>query len=586
MIVECESCQTRFNVDPDRIKDEGSKVRCSHCRHVFKIYKPGSETEPEPQPEPETPLEEEAREEPREESWDEPAAPVEDASQGPGAAVMPPDDDGLGLGGVEEKPVEAGADFFDHGGLAAEGSLPGLDSVEAPTADEAPVPDEAVAEEPAGEESFAEDEFDFGSAEDDDGLEGLGDIEAEPAAEESPAAAPSAEDEFDLGGLDEDDDLEGLADIDAEPDAEAPSAAEPSAEDDFDFGGLDDDDGLSDLDAESLPADEGEDDFDFGELEEDDGLEGLDDLESEVLSEDDGGDDFDFGGLDEDDDQERLADIEAPAGPEGEAVGDELDDLDFGAEDFAGDETVSAADAGAGEEDFMAEPGQGPEEDSDMDDILAGHADEADEPEPGEEYAFVDDEAVEAAAAAAAAPMAPKKKGRRLLWVLVIVFALAAAAAALWFFAPDVISPLVSSGAGEEISEEDQMGNRRIEPENVQHVFRQNEAEGQILVITGQARNRYDHPRSFLRLRGMLHDAGGEVLAQSIVFCGNVLTEDDLMTLPLSEIEQRLRVRGGKAGANMNVMPGQGVDFMIVFGNIPKDLSEYTVEAFSSEPVK
>ena len=43
MIVECESCKTRFNVETDRIKDDGSKVRCSKCRHVFMIYKPSAE---------------------------------------------------------------------------------------------------------------------------------------------------------------------------------------------------------------------------------------------------------------------------------------------------------------------------------------------------------------------------------------------------------------------------------------------------------------------------------------------------------------------------------------------------------------
>jgi predicted Zn finger-like uncharacterized protein len=40
MVVQCESCQTEFNVDESLLKKEGTKVRCSRCRHVFKAYPP------------------------------------------------------------------------------------------------------------------------------------------------------------------------------------------------------------------------------------------------------------------------------------------------------------------------------------------------------------------------------------------------------------------------------------------------------------------------------------------------------------------------------------------------------------------
>ena len=38
MIVECENCESKFNLDESLIKEEGSKVRCSQCKHVFKVY--------------------------------------------------------------------------------------------------------------------------------------------------------------------------------------------------------------------------------------------------------------------------------------------------------------------------------------------------------------------------------------------------------------------------------------------------------------------------------------------------------------------------------------------------------------------
>ncbi|MBF0411494.1 MAG: zinc-ribbon domain-containing protein [Desulfamplus sp.] len=38
MIITCEKCSTKFNLDESILKKEGSKVRCSSCRHVFKVY--------------------------------------------------------------------------------------------------------------------------------------------------------------------------------------------------------------------------------------------------------------------------------------------------------------------------------------------------------------------------------------------------------------------------------------------------------------------------------------------------------------------------------------------------------------------
>lgn len=37
MIVTCELCKTKFNLDPSRIKGRRSKVRCSQCGHVFAV---------------------------------------------------------------------------------------------------------------------------------------------------------------------------------------------------------------------------------------------------------------------------------------------------------------------------------------------------------------------------------------------------------------------------------------------------------------------------------------------------------------------------------------------------------------------
>ena len=39
MIVQCEQCQTQFKVPDDKISDKGVKVRCTKCRHTFRVTK-------------------------------------------------------------------------------------------------------------------------------------------------------------------------------------------------------------------------------------------------------------------------------------------------------------------------------------------------------------------------------------------------------------------------------------------------------------------------------------------------------------------------------------------------------------------
>ena len=40
MIIACKSCQLTFRVDSKLVKPSGSKVRCSNCRDVFKVFPP------------------------------------------------------------------------------------------------------------------------------------------------------------------------------------------------------------------------------------------------------------------------------------------------------------------------------------------------------------------------------------------------------------------------------------------------------------------------------------------------------------------------------------------------------------------
>jgi predicted Zn finger-like uncharacterized protein len=45
MIITCTECSTGFNFDDSLIKENGSKVRCSICKHIFTVYPPPQEPE-------------------------------------------------------------------------------------------------------------------------------------------------------------------------------------------------------------------------------------------------------------------------------------------------------------------------------------------------------------------------------------------------------------------------------------------------------------------------------------------------------------------------------------------------------------
>ncbi len=42
MIITCEQCQTRFQLDDSRIPARGARVRCSRCKHAFFVRRPGA----------------------------------------------------------------------------------------------------------------------------------------------------------------------------------------------------------------------------------------------------------------------------------------------------------------------------------------------------------------------------------------------------------------------------------------------------------------------------------------------------------------------------------------------------------------
>lgn len=118
------------------------------------------------------------------------------------------------------------------------------------------------------------------------------------------------------------------------------------------------------------------------------------------------------------------------------------------------------------------------------------------------------------------------------------------------------------------------------------HFWRQNRDAGQILIITGMVRNSYPEARSFIRLRGHLLGSDNTSLADRFFYAGNIISIDELQTLPADEILARLSIKGGTDGKNMNVPPGAEIPFMVVFDKLPDGMTEYRIDPVGSSPAQ
>jgi len=186
---------------------------------------------------------------------------------------------------------------------------------------------------------------------------------------------------------------------------------------------------------------------------------------------------------------------------------------------------------------------------------------------------------------AKAVPKKKKKGGlsRFLAIVVIIVLLLTGGAAALLYFAPEQVPDSLISylGVGGKPEVKDP-GVRRLSFKSVKGKFCQSSKAGNLFCIQGMVFNDYPESRSFIRVKGSLLDEKGVAVKQKLAFAGNSFTESELKDMPLEQINQSLANRTGKGNVNVNVRPQASVPFMIVFEELPDNLSEFTVEAVSS----
>jgi pilus assembly protein FimV len=125
-------------------------------------------------------------------------------------------------------------------------------------------------------------------------------------------------------------------------------------------------------------------------------------------------------------------------------------------------------------------------------------------------------------------------------------------------------------------------GNFKIKPFDISSKFVDNTKIGKIFIITGKVKNEYPTARGAIQVIGKLYTNDKTMAKAETVFCGNVLSDIDLTNSDLSVIVEKLQNRSGDNGTNLKVAPGDAIPFMIIFSNLPDNLEEFTLEVKSS----
>lgn len=178
-----------------------------------------------------------------------------------------------------------------------------------------------------------------------------------------------------------------------------------------------------------------------------------------------------------------------------------------------------------------------------------------------------------------------KRKGLRPFHiVLAVVLLLLVGAGAIYYFLPDIIPDSLSFLKPASKQAINDPGTRRLTFSGVSGSFVNSNKAGQVFVIRGMVRNEYPKRRSFILVKGAILDDKGQVVRSEMAYAGNILSEKQIREMTLEQIHKVLRNRLGRGNMNVKIAPGASIPFMIILGNLPSNLSEFTVEAVRSSP--
>ncbi|NWH06080.1 DUF3426 domain-containing protein [Desulfobacter latus] len=594
MIITCEACATRFVLDDAMIKPEGSKVKCSKCRHIFTAF-------PSDQPKNEVP------EEPKSEAYD---ITFDEQAFQDDSEFNESDDDDFSI----DSDLDSQADDLEDTDI----DFSDIEFDE-PEFERKPPEHHATTGTPDIQDQEIEDPAtDF----EEDGLNfELADFEID-------------EPEFDL--QDEDLKLDTQEFEFEEIENGSVSGLAPASEDldpdtaDIEISSSQDDDLDADLELEELSLDIDDlsveessiDDLELDrEKDESPELEIDDDIQIDLTLEDDDPEDLSL-----EPEEARIDDLEQLQGDIIEAQPDVNHGNDFASNDieleFDDNEEIieeqeEREEEIASEQDKFAEYDKVLEQETEPEDAgitipdpeIKDKTDTDTEDAPDISLPSTDDEIdTTTEASIDQAPLIPppseqsvhqkqsarNKNGGRLAVKILLVLFMLILAAYVAIIRLDVTIPVVSDIEIPFITqwlEPKQPAPQTplkpvIDEPSIDGRFVSNKNAGDLFIVTGRIKNSSNAPVSYIQVKGTLMTKNNTKAATLIAYCGNIIPEETLKTGNISDITKQMAVKQGHQNTNVNIKPGASVMFMLVFSNLPEDLSNFTVAIEGFEPAQ
>lgn len=108
--------------------------------------------------------------------------------------------------------------------------------------------------------------------------------------------------------------------------------------------------------------------------------------------------------------------------------------------------------------------------------------------------------------------------------------------------------------------------------------FVKNSTAGELLVITGTVDNLSQTSCSYIKIEGALVTKGDHKVKTKTVFCGNIIDEEMLKSGSMAEIDKILATKEGHHNSNVNLKPGGSIAFMLVFSDLPGNLQNFDIK--------
>ena len=181
-------------------------------------------------------------------------------------------------------------------------------------------------------------------------------------------------------------------------------------------------------------------------------------------------------------------------------------------------------------------------------------------------------------------PVKPKKKTSKTLLVLFVLILLGGIGYGAYYAVTQLGIEIPYLSDYLKPKPQDSAGTLNLSTLEINSKFIENSLSGRLFVITGKVRNGYSANREKIRLQGKLFTKGKVMVKTEYSYAGIMLNDQELATLPIAQIKQRLTAVPQVQASDTIVRPGQNIPFMVVFSELPppEQLDEFAIELLSS----